>query len=575
MNAIPVLRGLVALAILVSISYPQTSEAAPPQVYAGSSCDSSFLVDGSGSLIAWGDNGYGNLAIGGYSDQLSPTAVPFPSSVHRWKTVAAANGFYGGWTLAVGDDSQLYGAGYISGTFFQYLTLVPPPAGVGGWSGVAASESGWLAVSTNGPIYGNINGRIWWPPLAGATRWTQVAVCSYIGINQLDLYALDDRGQLYGVYSGTAWFPNPGFTQIPLSPGATGWTNVSAGADFTLALANDGNLYAWGHNDSGQLGLGYRFVFTNTPQKVALPAGKSGWGAIAAGQWHTLATTSDGQLYAWGYNGSGQLGLGDTSPSRFSPTPVPNLTNVTAIAAGNSHSLAVADCQVLAWGRNYSGQLGAAFASPYYPVPLNPVLNYDICSTNPPSLPLVSITAPDPAASEGTWMSSLSHPVTNTGRFEISRSVATGTSLQVSFSVGGTASRGVDYFDIPSSVTIPANSNSASVLIVPTGDALAADPATVVINLLSAPTYQLGNSTNATVTLIQYESPPTFPLPWPTFQIFVGTNLNGKVFAIESSTNLTDWSFLANATNVWGVLTFIETNHLYFRQRFFRAYPLP
>ena len=433
---------------------------------------------------------------------------------------------------------------------------------------------GWLAVATNGPIYGNIDGSGWWLPPAGATRWIQVAVRSYVSPNELDLFALDDRGRLYGVYSGTAWFPSPGFTQVPIPPGATAWTNVSAGGQATLAQANDGNLYGWGHNDNGQLGLGYRFSFTNAPQKIALPSGKTGWGAISAGQYHMLATTTDGQLYAWGYNGSGQLGQGDQS-SRYVPTVVPNMTNVTAIAAGYGHSIAVANCQVLAWGANSHGQLGAGFTSPFYPTPLGPQFTYDICSTTPPALPVVSVTAPDPAASEGTWLSTLGTPTTNTGLFEISRTLATATSLQVNFSVGGTASNGVDYLAIPSSVTIPANSNSISILIVPTGSTLALDPSTVNINVLSNSAYQFGNSTSATITLIQYDSPPPIPVPTLTLQLFVGTNLTGHVFEIQSSTNLTDWSVVGTGCNIWGVVSVTETNRLSYCQRFFRAMPLP
>jgi hypothetical protein len=544
-----------------------------PQVYSGPHADASFLIDGAGALSAWGENSDASLGIGSYSDQPSPTTVPFPAGVHGWRTVAASSG-NGDWTYAIGDDAQLYGAGNISFVFHQYLTLISPPAGAGGWAGVAASDTGWLAVSTNGSIYGMINGSISWPPRSGAARWTQVAVCSYFSSSQPDLFALDNLGKIYGFYSGTARFASPTFVQIPIPAGATAWTNMVAGANFMLAQADDGNLYGWGHNESGQLGQG-SFVYTNTPQRIALPAGKAGWKLISAGGWHSLATTTDGQLFAWGFNGYGELGLGDNHPNRYAPTAIPNLTNVTAIAAGYNHSLAVADCQVLAWGMNSSGQLGAGFTSSYYPVPLGSQFSYDICSTTPPALPLVSITAADPNASEGTWLSIYGQ--TNTGRFVISRAVATNSSLLVKFSVGGTASNGVDYLAISSSITIPADSNSVSVVVVPTGGTLATDPATVVVNLLSDAVYQLGNSTNATVTLSQYESesgPPPLPTPMFTMQLFVGTNLNGQLFDLQSSTNLIDWSDLGTGTNVWGVVTIAETNHLHFRQRFFRAFPV-
>ena len=431
--------------------------AAGPQVYAGPCTYSSFLVDGAGTLCAWGKNGGAALGIGSYADQSSPSAVPFPSGVHAWRVVATANGSYGDWTYAIGDDSQLYGAGHVLSDYHSYLTLIPLPTGAGGWAAVAASDQGWLAVSTNGTIYGNVNGNIKWLPRPGATRWTQVAVSAYRGPDELDLFALDNRGKIYGVYSGIAWFPSPTFVEIPVPPGATAWTYITAGAYSVLALADDGNLYGWGHNDTGQLGQGF-FVFTNTPQRIALPAGKTGWKAVSAGGIHSMATTTDGQLFVWGNGSYGQLGLGNDRANKYTPTAVPNLTNVTAIAAGYYHSLAVADCQVWAWGMNANGQLGAGFTSPYYPQPLGAQFTYDICSADPPSLPLVSITAADFNASEGTWLST--YGWTNTGQFVISRAVATASSLAVKLSVVGTASNGVDYLAIPASITIPANSNA-------------------------------------------------------------------------------------------------------------------
>ena len=569
------LYGLAFAAILMS-AWPGEA-AGLPQVFAGPCSYASYLVDGAGALNAWGYNGGGALGIGSYISQSSPTAVPFPSGVHSWRTMTAANGSYGDWTLAIGDDSQLYGAGHVSAGFQTYMTLITPPAGVGGWSAVAASDQGWLAVSTNGPIYGNVNGTIWWPPRPGATAWAQVAVCSYFSTSQTDLFALDNRGKIFGAYSGTAWFPSPTFVEIPVPAWATAWTSITAGSLSVYARANDGNLYSWGHNESGQLGIGSSFVYTNKPQLIPLPAGKTGWKDVAAGGLHVLATTTDGQLFVWGYSGYGQLGQGNNHPNLTSPTAVPNLTNVSAIAAGYYHSLAVTDCQVLAWGENSSGQLGAGFTNPYYPLPIDAPFNYDICSTNPPPLPLVSITASDPNASEGTWLSTLGPPATNTGQFVISRAVATAASLVVKYAVGGTAANGVDYLAIPSAVTIPANSNSVSIPVIPTGGTLAADPSTLVVNLLTDATYQLGNSTNATVILSQYEYQPG-PVPLPTggiqFQIFVGTNLNGQVFQIQSSTNLLDWTDLGTGTNVWGIVTVTETNRLKFRQRFFHAFPI-
>ena len=94
------------------------------------------------------------------------------------------------------------------------------------------------------------------------------------------------------------------------------------------------DLYAWGRNNYGQLGLddtATRYV----PTKV----GTDTWVAVSAGYYHSLAINSDGELYACGYNNYGQLGLGDTT-TRKVPTKVGTDTWV-AVAGGSYHSLAI------------------------------------------------------------------------------------------------------------------------------------------------------------------------------------------------------------------------------------------
>ena len=79
----------------------------------------------------------------------------------------------------------------------------------------------------------------------------------------------------------------------------------------------------------------------------------------AVGAYHSLVIkTTDGSLWAWGYNGNGQLGDNTLNP-HTTPQPVSGLTNVVAVAAGVTHSLALkSDATLWAWGYNYYGQLG-------------------------------------------------------------------------------------------------------------------------------------------------------------------------------------------------------------------------
>ncbi|MBM3493935.1 MAG: RCC1 repeat-containing protein, partial [Armatimonadetes bacterium] len=141
-------------------------------------------------------------------------------------------------------------------------------------------------------------------------------------------------------------------------PDLTEVTAIAAGYQHSLALRSDGTLWSWGANQYGQLGDGANTNRNAPVQVVGLPLAK----AVAAGghfySSHTLAVAQDGTVWAWGRNAYGQLGDGTTS-DRFTPVQVTGLTDVVAVAAGSEFSLALrADHTVWAWGRNNYGQLG-------------------------------------------------------------------------------------------------------------------------------------------------------------------------------------------------------------------------
>lgn len=141
-------------------------------------------------------------------------------------------------------------------------------------------------------------------------------------------------------------------------PGLTGVTAIAAGGNHTLALKSDGSVVAWGYNLAGQIGDGTAGSGNNRTSPVAVSGLTSGVIAIAGGANHSLAAKSDGTVYGWGTNGSGQLGDG-TQTQRNAPTQVTGLTDVTAVAAGGTHSLArKSDGSVVGWGANNFGQLG-------------------------------------------------------------------------------------------------------------------------------------------------------------------------------------------------------------------------
>ena len=138
---------------------------------------------------------------------------------------------------------------------------------------------------------------------------------------------------------------------------------IAAGYEHALALHSDGQLYAWGEGASGQLGDG-TVTARNQAALVRLASGSplEGIVAIAAGWDHNLALAEDGTLYAWGLNGSGQVGDGSTM-QRNAPVVVGGLSAVAAIAAGGDHSLALAGGTLYSWGSNQYGQLGEGSGS--------------------------------------------------------------------------------------------------------------------------------------------------------------------------------------------------------------------
>jgi alpha-tubulin suppressor-like RCC1 family protein len=183
--------------------------------------------------------------------------------------------------------------------------------------------------------------------------------------------ALDDNGSVYTWGDNAVGQLGDGATSTTRTTpyqitSLSGISAIAVGDQFALALKNDGTMWAWGTNASGQLGDNTT-TQRSSPIQVKDPTGTgflSGASAIAAGGGHSLAVKPDGSAWAWGANAQGQLGDNSTT-QRTLPVQVKGvggsgfLTGVTAVAGGGSHSLALkSDGTVWAWGLNADGQVG-------------------------------------------------------------------------------------------------------------------------------------------------------------------------------------------------------------------------
>jgi hypothetical protein len=117
--------------------------------------------------------------------------------------------------------------------------------------------------------------------------------------------------------------------------------------------------------------------------------------------------------------------------------------------------------------------------------------------TPPPPLPAVTVTAPDASASEAG---------PDTGRFRLTRTGSTSSSLTVAFILGGTASSGADFAALTSPVTIPAGSATLDLTVTPVNDASAEASETLILTLAAAAGYTLGSPVAATVTILDNDT---------------------------------------------------------------------
>lgn len=144
----------------------------------------------------------------------------------------------------------------------------------------------------------------------------------------------------------------------------TGVTSIVSGDDHNLALKSDGTVWAWGKNEEGQLGDGFDGFNEDRASPVQV-RGPDGVGFltdvsfIAAGRNHSIAVKKDGTVWGWGLDDYEQIGeVG--SPHLLFPRQITGISDVVSIAGGDRHTIALkSDGTVWGWGDNTHGQLGS------------------------------------------------------------------------------------------------------------------------------------------------------------------------------------------------------------------------
>ncbi len=191
--------------------------------------------------------------------------------------------------------------------------------------------------------------------VGSGTNWSKVLNSAY------SFFAIKTDGTLwswgYGV-RGVLGHNNEVYRSSPTQVGsATNWSKLAVGGNIFAsgAIKTDGTLWMWGSNASGQLGQNDN-VYRSSPTQVGTG---TNWSILAGGGgFNTAALKTDGTLWTWGSNGSGALGQGDAI-NRSSPTQVGSATNWSKAQSYNAQHAAIkTDGTLWVWGSNNEGQLG-------------------------------------------------------------------------------------------------------------------------------------------------------------------------------------------------------------------------
>ena len=155
-----------------------------------------------------------------------------------------------------------------------------------------------------------------------------------------------------------SYFSSHRFVLVPISNFDSKINSLSIGGTHSCALIGNSRLRCWGNNLFGQLGTA--LVNTSSGFEVPLPSQSSTNPiAITLGSVHSCVLFQNGNVWCWGDNSRGQLGIGSVGGNTSTATLVPGLTGVLSIALGGYHTCALTGTSSMyCWGSNSFGQAG-------------------------------------------------------------------------------------------------------------------------------------------------------------------------------------------------------------------------
>lgn len=333
-------------------------------------CGGDFTIGISteGELYSWGLNDNGQLGNGNTTDFITQQLITV--SGVTFTSIACGSSH----SMALTSEGQLYTWGYNEygqlGNNTTTDALTPQLITVSGatFASIAGGRYHSMALTTDGKLYtwgSNVYGQLGNDSATTALTPQLITVSGVtfasIACSAYHSMALTSEGQLYTWGSNATGELGNGTDIDALTPqlitvaGVT-FANISCGYSFSTALSSDGKLYTWGSNEYGQLAISLRQSYT-TPQLITV-SGVT-FTEINCGNRHMIALSSDGKLYTWGNNASGQLGIGT-----YSDQDEPTLITATedtfnSVCASNFYTMALnLEGQLYAFGDNSLGNYG-------------------------------------------------------------------------------------------------------------------------------------------------------------------------------------------------------------------------